>query len=110
MTYGAICNYTSEAPDLEMAFNGSSTLKGSTLTRIQKPSASINQFVSKMPIQAFMYPAIYSQDFKTTIRLSSEELDRLGRFQTRTVMATGSPKSSRFFQSVVVELAVEVSM
>lgn len=60
------------------------------------------------PFYPFLCPAVYAEDAKYSWQLNSEEIDRLGRFQSRTVLVVGSTKATKYFQRVIVDLACSV--
>jgi hypothetical protein len=104
--YGVACNYTGDTKtsDLEIVFNGTVIMKA----RPQSLSQA-SQAIPKPTVQPFMYPAVYSSDSNCSFKLNSEEIDRLGRFQSRTILAIGTTKSAKLFQSIIIELACTVS-
>jgi hypothetical protein len=119
MDYGVACNYNSKTPDLHMVFDGPAPFRSriefyhqnssKPQTQTQKQQLQ-SQAITKLKVAPFIYPAIYSQDDDSSYQLSSDDLDRLGRFQTRTVLSIGTNRSAIIWQGLIVELACSVSI
>ena len=106
-TFRVYCNYDSTTPDLQMAFDGTATIKSPQ----KKPPCSINQPLRgmvKVPVPACLYPVIIPDD-KSAFQLDGQSLDRLSRFHMRTVLTMGNKSAAALFQNVITRLAYSVS-
>ncbi|MCJ1390343.1 hypothetical protein MMC18_003202 [Xylographa bjoerkii] len=99
-SFGYSCNYDPSIPDLQMSFQGATVINAP-----QKPWRSINQHpVSTIGVPARLSPAVTS-DSNMTFQLDRQSLDRLARFQTRTVFFIGTPSSVSILQNIAIGLA-----
>lgn len=92
-----------------MVFDGPISFQTSMIHVDRCPKAAVTQAASKLRIAPFMYPAVYSKDGDTSWKLSTEDLDRLGRFQTKTILSFGTTRSANPWQHIIVEMACSVS-
>ena len=58
---------------------------------------------------AYLYPGI-GPDIFSAFRLDRESWERLGRFQTRTVLTIGPIKTAQLYQKETIALACAVRM
>ncbi|KAK9483512.1 hypothetical protein V1527DRAFT_498343 [Lipomyces starkeyi] len=87
-SFGDSCNYDLNVADLQLSISG---------------TASINLHgMTKSP--AFLFPVIIS-DNEATFQLDRQCLDRLGRFQVRTVHSIKTARVAQFYQNEVIRLA-----
>lgn len=99
-TFGVSCNYDPKTPDLQMSFDGTSTIKGP-----QKLLYSSDQtLVSAISIPTLLHPTIVL-DNNPTFPLDKQSLDRLTRFQMRTVLSIGTARAASLHQVETVRLA-----
>ena len=104
-TSGYSCNYDQRVPDLQMLFRGASVIKAP-----RESQRSVDQgHVRAINVPARLSPAITS-DSNLTFHLDRQSLDRLARFQTRTVFCIGTPSSVKILQNVAIGLACSVSV
>jgi hypothetical protein len=102
--FGVSCNYDVKTPDLQICFDGTTTIKAP-----QKPPYSTNQtLVSRTEVpNSLYYPPIVS-DGESSMQLDSQSLERLARFHKRTVLSIGSKRTAHLFQNLTIPLACSV--
>lgn len=87
-----------------MAFGKTASVKG-----LQEPLYLTNQIpLATVELSPYLCPAIVISDSNSTFQLDRQSLDRLRRFQTRTVLSTGPAKASKLYQTMAIELACSV--
>jgi hypothetical protein len=84
-----------------MAFEGQGTMIAPKL-----PPESTHTFINLNKIPKFQYPVI--SDEKFTLVMDSLTMDRLGRFQNRTVLSMGTAAAGKIFQDVSLGIAFSV--
>lgn len=99
-TFGVSCNYDPNTPDLQMTFGGSFTIKAPQ----KSPCLSNQALFAKMSLLASLHPAIIP-DNNSVLQLDRQSLDRLTRFQMRTVLSIGTARAARLYQTETVRLA-----
>jgi len=97
------CNYDPKAADLQLSIGEIASIKSP-----QMSPRSTNQSLHGM-IQSptCLVPAIIS-DSDSTFQLDGPSLDRLSRFQMRTVLSLGTAKGSRVYQNETIKFAFSV--
>jgi hypothetical protein len=70
------------------------------------PPESTHTFINRNKIPKFQYPVI--SDEKFTLVMDSLTMDRLGRFQNRTVLSMGTAAAGKIFQDVSLGIAFSV--
>jgi hypothetical protein len=89
-----------------MSFDGMWTIK-----TIEKPPRLPSQSLHRKPeVPASLVSPFISSDDDTTILLDRECVERLCRFQTRTVLAIGPQTTAHLFQRETISLAASVSI
>jgi hypothetical protein len=89
-----------------MSFDGMWTIK-----TIEESSRVTSQSLRRKPeVPASLVSPFISSDDDTTILLDRECVERLGRFQTRTVLAIGPQTVAHLFQRETISLAASVSI
>jgi len=101
-SFGVSCNYGSKAADLEISFAGTAIIK--EVERPLDPFLAANLGFAEVP--APLSPLICVRN-DPNFKLDSLSMDRLFRFQTRTVLTIGNRTVSRLLQNAVSKLALE---
>ena len=61
-------------------------------------------------IPRFLYPSVVSSDGATTLQLDRSCIDRLNRFQERTVLSIGAARTANLYQDIAVNMALSVGL
>jgi hypothetical protein len=100
------CNYDLSTPDLQTSFDGTESTKG-----LQKSIKSFSQsFMSLMKVPPGLQPAVICADEDIRFHLTRDNMERLGRFQARTVLSIGSDKAAQLYQDYTIKFALAVSV
>jgi hypothetical protein len=89
-----------------MSFDGMWTIK----TIEESPRVTSQSLHRKPQVPASLVSPFISSDDDSTFLLDRECVERLGRFQTRTVLAIGSLSAAHLFQRETMALAASVSI
>ncbi|TAQ86023.1 hypothetical protein B7494_g5652 [Chlorociboria aeruginascens] len=92
-SYGFYCNFDLATPDLQMSFDGVASLQ-------LPPNPALG-------VPASLNPKLAISDKDSTFYLDRQSLDRLYRFNRRTVLSLGHPKTTELYQKVTMKLIFE---
>ncbi|KAF2803320.1 uncharacterized protein BDZ99DRAFT_453585 [Mytilinidion resinicola] len=105
--FGASCNYDSSkrTGDLDMALAGVSvSFDGFSETTVHQAQPTQVSFAD-YSLPDFLYPDL--DFFKDSIlQLDKASMDRIDRFQMRTVLSVGTTEASKIFQSKLIPMAL----
>ena len=98
--FGVSCNYDPNTPDLQLR-----TGQGICVDAPDKPCFSTNgTMLGMINVSLNRHRVVPSRDGEI-FRLESQDLERLCRFQTRTVLTIGTKRTAEVYQNEVIKLA-----
>jgi hypothetical protein len=100
VSFEVSCNYDSRTPDLQVR-----TGSAACIDALDQFGLSINVMMRGMINVSLNRDRVAELENNEMFQLDSEDLERLGRFQTRTVLTFGTPISAQVYQKEVIKLA-----
>jgi hypothetical protein len=103
MSFRVSCNYDPKAADLQLSIDGAISVKNPQIYPHQT-----NQILHGIVKSPTCFSPAFISEKHSTFQLDGQSLDRLGRFQKRTVLSIGTTKGSLIYKNEIIKLAFVV--